>query len=79
MNQEQTTCTTCELRVRFAANLKACRAILGISVYKMAKDTDLQSSYLYRLENPKYNITPSFEIIEKIADYFHVNPSVLFE
>lgn len=70
---------TCDLRIRFASNLKACRILLGISVYKMAHDLNVNTSYIYRLEDPRYNINPSFEMVEKIANYLDVSPSIFYE
>ena len=67
MKKEQEVTKTKQIFTQNLINLRG-----GRSIYKVAKDIDVSYSYLHDLENGNSN-TPSFVMMEKLADYYGVN------
>jgi len=55
--------------MKFSKLLKQLRKNKGLSIKKLAKDVDLNYTYISKLENSKVN--PSSEVIDKFANYFN--------
>lgn len=66
-------------RELFAKNLKKYRLEKKLSIYQIAKDTELTYSFVYELENMKIKKNPSMETMDLIADYFDIPVFKLFE
>lgn len=70
--------TTCESRKRFARNLKTLRQLEKKTMEKVAEETGFAYSYISSLEKEEYKKNPSFETIDRLANYYGVDISTLF-
>lgn len=58
-----------------ARNLRTCRAALNVTQSKVAGDLDIGQDALSQYENGAR--TPSFTVVVKLADYYHVSTDYL--
>ena len=65
------------LQKNLGITLKALRAEKGISQEKLALSTGIDRRYMSDIENGRRNV--SLEIIEKLAAFFEMNISELFQ
>lgn len=56
---------------KFATNFKIQRLNLGKSLYKVSKETQINYSFLWEIENLEK--APSFKTIDKLAEYFDID------
>lgn len=67
-----------ESRNRLAKNLKSLRLLHQKSLYCVAKETGFSYSYISALENPSLKKNPSLETLDRLAQYYNVDVSLLF-
>lgn len=63
----------------FRKNITYLRLLNGISAYRVSKDTGINMSYYYHLEDLSKPINPRFETFDKLAEYYGLTVSQLFE
>lgn len=63
----------------FRKNIIYLRMLNGISAYRVSKDTSINISYYYHLEDLSKPINPRFETFDKLADYYGITVSDLFK
>jgi transcriptional regulator with XRE-family HTH domain len=64
--------------IRFKQNLIKLREKHGYTKYRVAKECKINYGYYSKLENPNENISPKFDVLEGIADFYCINVSDLF-
>jgi len=62
----------------FKLNIKYLRIKNKYSCYKVAREIHIDYSYYYRLENLEKHQNPGYEIYEKIANFYKIEPYELF-
>lgn len=68
----------CESRKRLARNLKSLRKLKQKTIQQVANEVGFTYSYIASLENAKYKKNPSMETIDRLANYYEVDISILF-
>lgn len=63
----------------FKQNLRNLRTASNKSAYAIAQELGIDKSYYYRLENDAIHMHPSYDTLEKIANYYKVPTYYLFK
>lgn len=63
----------------FKNNLIFLRTQREISAYRVATDLKIDKGYYYRLENMNKSQSPTYELLEKLADYYGLEVYELFK
>jgi transcriptional regulator with XRE-family HTH domain len=64
------------LKFVLASNIKACRKALGLTQERLAEKVDTATTYIAMIESGRR--TPSFKMIERIAEALRVDAPELF-
>ncbi len=64
---------------KFKDNFIKYRAEKGISCYTLAKLLNTDHKYCYNIENYDKHVNPTFEFLEKVADFYNIQVSELFK
>lgn len=63
---------------KLKGNIRRLRECQMISSYRLAKEAGIEKSYYYRLEKENYHVQPTFEVLEKLANYYNIQVFELF-
>lgn len=65
--------------IKFKKNLKSLRESSGLSGYKTAQNMNIDRGYYYKLESLNKSQSPTYEMLEKIAEYYKIEVYELFK